>query len=152
MDRDREELKRYIARFRLEDEEGNEITKFQLPTNISFTEKELEEQIASILWMRQSHEWRVKTIQNDKGIVYDGACGSGGMFVQSMKFIQEHQGDTKKISVFGQSRIDEIAKDNFIDTVAKLPINPEFAAMADNGAIEDFSYDYLDSLVSVLAK
>lgn len=38
------------------------------------------------------------------GSVYDGACGSGGMFVQSMKFIQEHQGDTKKISVFGQEK------------------------------------------------
>lgn len=58
----------------------------------------------------------------------------------------------KKISVFGQSKIDEIAKDNFIETVAKLPINPEFATMADNGAIEDFSYDYLDSLVGVLTK
>ncbi len=38
------------------------------------------------------------------GSVYDGACGSGGMFVQSMKFIQEHQGDTKRISVFGQEK------------------------------------------------
>ena len=38
------------------------------------------------------------------GSVYDGACGSGGMFFQSMKFIQEHQGDTKKISVFGQEK------------------------------------------------
>lgn len=38
------------------------------------------------------------------GSVYDGACGSGGMFVQSMKFIKEHQGDPKKISVFGQEK------------------------------------------------
>ena len=38
------------------------------------------------------------------GSVYDGACGSGGMFVQSMKFIQEHKGDTKNISVFGQEK------------------------------------------------
>ena len=44
------------------------------------------------------------------GSVYDGACGSGGMFVQSMKFIQEHQGDTKKISVFGQEKISTTLK------------------------------------------
>lgn len=43
-------------------------------------------------------------IQPYDGSVYDGACGSGGMFVQSMKFIQEHKGDTKNISVFGQEK------------------------------------------------
>ena len=31
-------------------------------------------------------------IEPYSGIVYDGACGSGGMFVQSMKFIDEHKG------------------------------------------------------------
>ena len=34
--------------------------------------------------------------------VYDPCCGSGGMFVQSVKFIQEHQGNRSNISVFGQ--------------------------------------------------
>ena len=34
--------------------------------------------------------------------VYDPCCGSGGMFVQSVKFIQEHAGDRTNISVFGQ--------------------------------------------------
>lgn len=41
-------------------------------------------------------------IEPYKGIVYDGACGSGGMFVQSMKFIDEHKGNKKEISVYGQ--------------------------------------------------
>lgn len=36
------------------------------------------------------------------GIVYDGACGSGGMFVQSMRFIEEHKGNKREISVYGQ--------------------------------------------------
>ncbi|MCI5748141.1 N-6 DNA methylase [Clostridium perfringens] len=41
-------------------------------------------------------------IEPYSGIVYDGACGSGGMFVQSIKFIDEHKGDKKGISVYGQ--------------------------------------------------
>ena len=41
-------------------------------------------------------------IEPYKGIVYDGACGSGGMFVQSMKFIDEHKGNKKDISIYGQ--------------------------------------------------
>lgn len=37
-----------------------------------------------------------------KGIIYDPACGSGGMFVQSIKFIQAHQGNTKNVAIYGQ--------------------------------------------------
>lgn len=37
-----------------------------------------------------------------KGRVYDPACGSGGMFVQSEKFIEEHGGKIGDISVYGQ--------------------------------------------------
>lgn len=36
------------------------------------------------------------------GTIYDPCCGSGGMFVQSLKFIESHQGNTKNISVYGQ--------------------------------------------------
>ena len=36
------------------------------------------------------------------GSVYDPCCGSGGMFVQSMKFVDAHNGNRKKISVIGQ--------------------------------------------------
>tara|TARA_R110000744_G_scaffold316945_2_gene423613 strand:+ start:1219 stop:2787 length:1569 start_codon:yes stop_codon:yes gene_type:complete len=41
-------------------------------------------------------------IEPYKGIIYDPACGSGGMFVQSMKFIENHHGDKKEISIYGQ--------------------------------------------------
>jgi type I restriction enzyme M protein len=41
-------------------------------------------------------------IEPYKGIIYDPACGSGGMFVQSMKFINSHHGNTKDISIYGQ--------------------------------------------------
>lgn len=41
-------------------------------------------------------------IEPYKGKIYDPCCGSGGMFVQSMKFIESHKGNTKNISVYGQ--------------------------------------------------
>ncbi|MBN7816935.1 class I SAM-dependent DNA methyltransferase [Algoriphagus pacificus] len=37
-----------------------------------------------------------------KGKIYDPACGSGGMFVQSIDFVKSHQGNTKDISIYGQ--------------------------------------------------
>lgn len=36
------------------------------------------------------------------GKIYDPCCGSGGMFVQSMKFVKAHNGNKKNISVYGQ--------------------------------------------------
>ena len=37
-----------------------------------------------------------------KGKIYDPACGSGGMFVQSIKFVENHNGNKKDISIYGQ--------------------------------------------------
>ena len=37
-----------------------------------------------------------------KGKIYDPCCGSGGMFVQSIKFVENHKGNTKDISIYGQ--------------------------------------------------
>jgi len=41
-------------------------------------------------------------IEPYKGKIYDPCCGAGGMFVQSLKFIESHRGNTKDISVYGQ--------------------------------------------------
>jgi type I restriction enzyme M protein len=41
-------------------------------------------------------------IEPYQGIIYDPCCGSGGMFVQSLKFVEAHQGNTKNISIYGQ--------------------------------------------------
>jgi type I restriction enzyme M protein len=41
-------------------------------------------------------------IEPYKGKIYDPACGSGGMFVQSLKFIQSHHGNAKDVSIYGQ--------------------------------------------------
>lgn len=44
----------------------------------------------------------VEMLEPYEGRVYDGACGSGGMFVQSEKFVKEHQGNIKNLSIYGQ--------------------------------------------------
>lgn len=41
-------------------------------------------------------------IEPYKGKIYDPSCGSGGMFVQSLKFIDKHQGNKKDVSIYGQ--------------------------------------------------
>lgn len=41
-------------------------------------------------------------IEPYKGKIYDPCCGSGGMFVQSLKFIDSHNGSKKDISIYGQ--------------------------------------------------
>jgi type I restriction enzyme M protein len=41
-------------------------------------------------------------IEPYKGKIYDPCCGSGGMFVQSMKFVENHKGNAKNISIYGQ--------------------------------------------------
>ena len=44
----------------------------------------------------------VEILQPFNGRVYDPCCGSGGMFVQSAKFVESHGGNINKISVYGQ--------------------------------------------------
>lgn len=44
----------------------------------------------------------VEMIQPFSGRVYDPCCGSGGMFIQSEKFVLDHQGRIDSIHVYGQ--------------------------------------------------
>lgn len=41
-------------------------------------------------------------IEPYKGKIYDPCCGSGGIFVQSIKFVDSHKGNRKDISFYGQ--------------------------------------------------
>ena len=43
-------------------------------------------------------------IEPYKGKIYDPCCGSGGMFVQSVKFVESHHGNKKDISIYGQEQ------------------------------------------------
>ena len=44
----------------------------------------------------------VEMIEPYEGRIYDPACGSGGMFIQSEKFVEEHQGKIENLSIYGQ--------------------------------------------------
>ncbi|WP_022797262.1 type I restriction-modification system subunit M [Bavariicoccus seileri] len=44
----------------------------------------------------------VDMIEPYQGRVYDPCCGSGGMFVQSEKFVEDHQGRVDNLSIYGQ--------------------------------------------------
>jgi len=50
----------------------------------------------------------VEIIQPFEGKIYDPACGSGGMFVQSLDFVTRHKGGT--LSVYGQERVEETVR------------------------------------------
>ncbi|MGB8385579.1 MAG: class I SAM-dependent DNA methyltransferase, partial [Dermatophilaceae bacterium] len=48
----------------------------------------------------------VEVLEPSRGRVYDPCCGSGGMFVQTEKFIFEHDGDPKDVVIYGQESKD----------------------------------------------
>ncbi len=75
-----------------------------------------------------------------KGKIYDPACGSGGMFVQSVKFISAHHGNTKDISIYGQeytATTYKLAKMN----LAIRGISANLGDMAENTFFKDQHQD-----------
>jgi Mrp family chromosome partitioning ATPase len=52
----------------------------------------------------------------------------------------------KRHNLFGDSHIDTIAKENGVETVCRIPINPKLAAACDAGLIELYEGDWLDEL------
>ena len=56
----------------------------------------------------------------------------------------------KRHSVFGESHVDEIAARYNTKVLAKLPIDPDLAAMVDAGKVEQFEGSYLDDVFEKL--
>ncbi len=54
----------------------------------------------------------------------------------------------KKISVFGESHIEEIAKENNISVLGQIPINPEIAQKCDEGKVEEIDAVWLEKAFS----
>jgi type I restriction enzyme M protein len=53
----------------------------------------------------------VEIIEPFTGKILDPACGSGGMFVQSARFIEEHRnGNAGRLSIYGQERVEETVR------------------------------------------
>ncbi|MBR4231933.1 MAG: Mrp/NBP35 family ATP-binding protein, partial [Oscillospiraceae bacterium] len=55
-----------------------------------------------------------------------------------------------KHSIFGESKVEEAAKKYSIPNIARLPINPKLAGACDEGFIELYDGDWLDSLADAL--
>jgi len=75
-------------------------------------------------------------IEPYRGIIYDPACGSGGMFVQSIKFIEAHHGNKKEVSIYGQEYTNttyKLAKMN----LAIRGINANLGEKAANTFLDD---------------
>lgn len=58
----------------------------------------------------------------------------------------------KKISVFGESHVEEIAQEHKLDVLAKLPIDPALAAACDAGTLEDAQLPDLSKACDKIAK
>lgn len=56
----------------------------------------------------------------------------------------------KKISVFGESHIDDVAKEYGIPVLAQIPIRPAIAKAVDEGTVEYIEADFLDNAVKAV--
>lgn len=89
----------------------------------------------------------VEMIEPYQGRVYDPACGSGGMFVMSEKFVQEHQGNIQDITIYGQESNQTTWKLSRMN-LAIRNINSEFVAWNTEGSFlkdahPDLKADYI---------
>lgn len=58
----------------------------------------------------------------------------------------------KKIHVFGESHISEIAEEYHVPVLAQMPINPALASACDNGTVEDLDCSYLEDAALVIKR
>ena len=58
----------------------------------------------------------------------------------------------KKIYLFGEGKTEEAAKEYGLPLLAKMPIDPQLARLADEGAIESFQGHWLDGVVDAILK
>ncbi len=89
----------------------------------------------------------VEVIEPYAGKIYDPACGSGGMFVQSAKFVQEANHDLSDIYVYGQEYMGETAR------LAKmnLMVNNIRGEITEVNSYEGDPYDSLGRFDFVMA-
>ena len=71
--------------------------------------------------------------------------------VENMSYLQSPDCG-KKISDFGESHIDEVAKENGIKVLAQLPIDPKISQMVDAGRVEYLELPWLEGAVEAIRK
>ena len=80
------------------------------------------------------------------GKLYDPCCGSGGMFVQSIKFVEAHHGNKKKVSIFGQEYTNttyKLAKMNLAIRGITANLGDNAANTFTNDQHKDLKADYI---------
>ncbi|MFA6368233.1 MAG: class I SAM-dependent DNA methyltransferase, partial [Bacteroidales bacterium] len=85
-------------------------------------------------------------IEPYKGIIYDPACGSGGMFVQSIKFVEAHNGNKKEISIYGQEYTNttyKLAKMNLAIRGISANLGEKAADTFGNDLHKDLKADFI---------
>ena len=85
-------------------------------------------------------------IEPYKGIIYDPCCGTGGMFVQSIKFIENHQGTKKEVSIYGQENTPttyKLAKMNLAIRGISANLGEKHADTFANDQHKDLKADYI---------
>lgn len=85
-------------------------------------------------------------IEPYKGKIYDPCCGSGGMFVQSSKFIEAHGGNKKLISVYGQESVTatyKLAKMNLAIRGISADLGKKAASTFQDDQHKNETYEYI---------
>lgn len=80
------------------------------------------------------------------GTLYDPCCGSGGMFVQSIKFIEAHHGNKRKVSIYGQEYTNttfKLAKMNLAIRGISANLGEMAANTFTNDQHKDLRADYI---------
>ena len=88
----------------------------------------------------------VEMLEPYKGRVYDPCCGSGGMFVQSEKFVEEHGGSVGDISIYGQESNHttwRLAKMNLAIRGIDANLGPEHADSFHDDLHPDLKADFI---------
>ena len=85
-------------------------------------------------------------IEPYKGKIYDPCCGSGGMFVQSVRFIESHQGNTRNVMIYGQEYTNttfKLAKMNLSIRGISANFGEQAANTFSNDQHKDLKADYI---------
>jgi type I restriction enzyme M protein len=88
----------------------------------------------------------VEMIEPLNGRVYDPCCGSGGMFVQSERFIEAHGGHRGDIAVYGQELNDttwRLARMNLAIRGIEVDLGPRWGDTFHNDLHPDLKADYI---------
>lgn len=85
-------------------------------------------------------------IEPYEGILYDPCCGSGGMFVQSIKFVEAHRGNKRNVSIYGQeytSTTFKLAKMNLAIRGISANLGEQAANTFTNDQHKDLKADFI---------